>query len=166
MKKLIAFEALEPATAAAFPPNERVVSHLREHASPQPEGAEPPWAVGGFGVAVHPDLVKRLADIGTAIELPLRFLYGVPVLVASNGVVVAAASGIREIRVRLAADQIAPALLAGDGADGAFGDGWSRISAWPVEIPATEGLPAVAAVVRVASQAASPQRVRRRRRRT
>jgi len=164
MRDPIAFEAFEPADAARAAANEGVVAYLREQASPQPDGTQPPWAVGGYGVPVHPDLVERLADVGTAVEVPLRFLFGVPVLVASNGVVVAAASGMREIRVRLAADQIAPALLAGDGADAGFGDGWSRIAAWPLEIPATEGLPAVAAVVRVATQAAAPTRVRRRKR--
>jgi hypothetical protein len=151
----LTFEALDPAVASAEPANARVVAVAAALASPQPESVGLPWAVGGFAVGAHPDLVERLAEVGELAGLALRFLYGLPVLLAASGVIVAAANGMREIDVRAAPVAVPDVLFATGGATSAsarFGKGWARLAAWPVAISRTDALPMLAAACRAAAR--------------
>jgi hypothetical protein len=157
------FQAIDPAAAGARAENAAIVAHLALSASPQPDSVGSPWAVGGHGVPLHPDLVERVIAVGAAAELDVRFLYGVPIMLTRDGIVVAAGLGMREIRVRLAPNQIAPVLLTSQSEDPDLGEGWARVAAWAVDVPAAEIVPALAAVCRAAAQSASPTRPRPRR---
>ena len=154
--------AIDPATAGSRAENAAIVARLAFAASPQPDLVRSPWAVGGHSVPLHPDLVERVIAVGAAAELDVRFLYGVPVMPTRDGIVVAAGLGMREIRVRLPPDQIAPVLLTSQEEDPDLGAGWARVAAWAVDVPAAEIVPALAAVCRVAAQSVSPTRPRSR----
>jgi hypothetical protein len=125
------------------------------------------WVIEGYSLATHPDLCERLEELNSAAGEPtgLEYRFGKPVLVAGNGVIVAFAGGTYVLCLRLPRDSVDPrlvgrrrerpskhellrrkheqlgALVSGD---------WTLLEPWPVDIPADEALPLLAAALQQA----------------
>ena len=143
--------------------NEDVLAYLETERAAPPE-TNTGWVIDGYSLSTHPDLCDRVKQINEAAGRPatFRYLYGKPVLVAENGVIVAFAGGTYVYCVRLPRGEVdqrlvgerkeklsehpvlrvmelqLDALVEGD---------WTRIDAWAVDVPDDERLAALAALL-------------------
>lgn len=122
------------------------------------------WVIDGYSLSTHPDLCDRVKQINEAAgnRATFRYLYGKPVLVAPNGVIVAFASGTHIFCVRLPRATIdervtaerterwsdAPVVRAKQvQLEALLADEWTRLDPWAVAMPDQDGLTGLAAVV-------------------
>jgi hypothetical protein len=132
------------------------------------------FVIDGYSLSTHPDLCDRLKEINDAAGRPaeFRYLYGKPVLIAHNGVIVAFAGGTYVFCLRLPRSEVDPrvvgerkdklserpllrnkqeqleALVAAD---------WTRVDPWTIDVPKTEGLELLAGLLRQAADKARPR---------
>jgi hypothetical protein len=97
----------------------------------RPENSRSGYAVDGFEVHVHPDLVERLHELARySPAAHFKYIFGTPVLCTSTGVVFAMARGTSSLILYL------PGNLWGQ-PDEEFGVPWRQGFAWITGRPQT-----------------------------
>jgi len=145
------------------PRNEAVLRHLEVERVAPPD-TNTAWVIDGYSLSTHPDLCDRVKEVNEAAGAPaeLRYVYGKPVLVADNGVIVAFGGGNYVFCVRLRRAEVDPRLV-GERKEKLSqypllrekqlqleqlvdGD-WTRVDPWTVAVPKDEGLELLAALL-------------------
>jgi len=151
--------------------NEAVLAYLYVEQLPSWRDSTSVWVVDGYSLSTHPDLCERVEEINAAAREPaqFRYLYGKPVLIADNGVIVAFANGTHTFCVRLPVGECDPDLLAPPREalsrfpvlaqkqrelDALVAGDWTRLDPYTVDVPKTEGLVRLAAQLERAVAAA------------
>jgi hypothetical protein len=151
------------------PENEAVRAYLEVEQLPSWRDSNSPWIVDGYLLSTHPDLCERVKEAGAAAGGEFRYLYGKPVLVAENGVIVAFAAGTHIFCVRLPrADCGVLAVTREDEPstqpllrrkqlqrEALVAREWTRVDPWAVALPKDEGLDALGELVGRAVAAAT-----------
>lgn len=127
----------------SLPRNRAALGYLETQrvASPHTNGL---WVKGGYSLSTHPDLCERLRELAGSARF--EYLYGRPVLLAANGVIVAFAAGTNILCVRAPRAGIDPRLVVDEPPD--LGPEWTRVDPWTVAVPRAEGLAALADLIR------------------
>ena len=151
--------------------NREVLKYL-EAERVAPRETTGPWVIDGYSLATHPDLCDRLNEMNAAAGEPAasEYRYGKPVLVASNGVIVAFAGGTYVLCLRLHRDEVDPRLVGRkreaasknplllrkqEQLDSLIAWEWTWIDPWPVDVPKDEGLPLLASALQRAVENAT-----------
>jgi len=137
--------------------NDAVLAYLEVEQLPEWRESKSPWVVEGYALTTHPDLCDRVQEVNAAVDgkATFRFLYGKPVLIAENGVIVAFANGTHTFCVRLALADCDPELIdAHRYPPSRFpivqqkqrrlaalaAEDWTRLDPYTVNVPKAEGL--------------------------
>jgi hypothetical protein len=133
--------------------NDAVLAYL-EVERVAPAGTNRLWVIDGYSLSTHPDLCERLEHLNDEAGKPAVFgyRYGRPVLDAAD-VIVAFAAGTHIMCVRVPRAEVDPRLLVEGGPD--LGPDWTRVDPWTVEVPRTEGLALLAALIARAVRSAT-----------
>jgi hypothetical protein len=103
--------------------NSQMVRYLRENA--QPVHAHSGYAVDGFEVRTHPDLVSRLRDfMAYTPGARLEYAFGTPTLCTADGEIFATASGTSSLHLYL------PNVTDWGWPFAEYGHPWRQGSAW------------------------------------
>ena len=162
--------------------DEAVLAYLESEQLPSWRGSPSPWIVEGYSLTTHPDLCDRVTDVNAAAgnEAEFGYLYGKPVLVAQNGVIVTFANGTHTFCVRLPVAECGRELVvtAEDDAkrygvssgsihalvrkkrlqlDALTQRDWTRLDPYAIAVPRAEGLARLAAHLERALERATPQ---------
>ena len=146
---------------AATPENEAVLAYLETEQLPSWTETDSPCIVEGYSLQTHPDLCDRVEAINAALNglTQFRYLFGRPVLITANGVIVAFATGTHIFCVRLRREDCAAELVAALREppsrfavlrakqlelDALTSAGWTRLDPWALEAPKDEGVPRLA----------------------
>jgi hypothetical protein len=145
-----------------LPQNKAVLAYLYVEQLPQWRESKSIWIVDGYSLSTHPDLCERVEEINAAAGglATFRYLYGKPVLLAENGVIVAFAAGTHIFCVRLPAGECDPRLFPVTREppstdpllqrkrrelEALTADDWTRLDPYTVNVPKEEGLQCLAA---------------------
>lgn len=116
--------------------NRDVLHFLERQAKP----AKPAYAaidIDEYELHTHPDLIERLAEVGTGLDAPMVAVYGVPVFAHRNHVIFAVAYGMSTLIYRLPTNlhsRVVPARWTCD-----VGAEWVSADAWLSDLPGREG---------------------------
>jgi hypothetical protein len=144
------------------PENETVLAYLHVEQLSQWRESESPWVVEGYSLTTHPDLCDRVQEVNAAAggKAGFRFLFGKPVLIAENGVIVAFANGTHTFCVRLPLADSDLELIdtrryppsrfpivqqKQRELDALTAENWTRLDPYTVDVPKAEGLARLAA---------------------
>ncbi|TMK26988.1 MAG: hypothetical protein E6G64_13605 [Actinobacteria bacterium] len=144
------------------PENERVLAYLYVEQLPSWRESKSIWVVDGYSLSTHPDLCDRVQEVNAAAggKATFRFLYGKPVLIAENGVIVAFANGTHTFCVRLPRGECDVELIDAHRyppsrfpilrqkqreLDALTAEDWTRLDPYTVDVPKAEGLALLAA---------------------
>ncbi|MFY9579401.1 MAG: hypothetical protein WAQ33_08750 [Gaiellaceae bacterium] len=144
------------------PENETVLAYLYVDQLPEWRESKSPWVVDGYSLTTHPDLCDRVQEVNAAAggKATFRFLYGRPVLIAGNGVIVAFANGTHTFCMRLPLADCDAELIDAHRyppsrflilqqkqreLDALTTDDWTRLDPYTVDVPKAEGLARLAA---------------------
>ena len=134
-----------------------MLAYLETEQLPSWRESASPWIVEGYSLQTHPDLCERVEAINTALNglTEFRYLFGRPVLIAANRVIVAFATGTHTFCVRLRREDCAVELVADLREppsrfavlrakqlelDALTSAGWTRLDPWALEVPKDEGV--------------------------
>jgi len=149
------FIAADVEALRALPANAEVLAALERDAGPDAGGRAggPPWIVGGFVIDTHPDLVIRTSQLAEAAGASFRFAIGRPIVVATDGRIVAIGIGVFDMAIRCAT----PPGPAAEGVAGIrrprYGPDWWIVAAWDPDVPRAEQLPRLVRLIGLPSHA-------------
>jgi hypothetical protein len=83
------------------PENVAVLGYLEIEQLPSRRESESPWIVDGYALLTHPDLCERVEALAATADGAFGYLYGRPVVVGSDDVVVAFGAGTHIFCLRL-----------------------------------------------------------------
>jgi hypothetical protein len=83
------------------PENEAVLGYLETEQLPSWRESDSPWIVDGYALSTHPDLCERVEALAAAAGGGFGYLFGRPVVVAGDDVIVAFGAGTHIFCLRL-----------------------------------------------------------------
>jgi hypothetical protein len=93
-----------------------------------------PWVVDGYALATHPELCERVAALAEAAGGRFGYVYGRPVVVREDDVIVAFGAGTHIFCLRLPREECGP--LAVPELDALVSGEWTRVDPWPAQTAA------------------------------
>jgi hypothetical protein len=114
----------DPATEFAHIENQPLFARLKRDSKVAAPSKDPLWALGGYEVRAHPDLVEILYDLIGDSEVRRASAYGRPLLANSRGLVFAYAGGTHYIFLKLREEKHDAARQDGGRFDPTYGKDW------------------------------------------